>query len=113
MDPFGIGPASSTLAAILKREPFLAQHFRGLLDSPMMTRARASGAKVVVGGPGAWQFHHRPGFVEKHGIDCVVEGEAENVIGNLFRSMMKGEAFPKHVEVAAADAPFWAAFRTS
>lgn len=30
MDPFGIGPASSTLAAILKKEPFLARHFRGL-----------------------------------------------------------------------------------
>ncbi len=105
MDPFGIGPASSTLAAILKREPFLAQHFRGLLDSPMMKKARAGGAKVVVGGPGAWQFSHRPGFAEKHGIDCVVEGEAENVVGNLFRSMMRGEAVPKHVEVAAADAP--------
>ena len=32
MDPFGLGPASSTFAAILKKEPFLAQHFRNLLE---------------------------------------------------------------------------------
>jgi len=105
MDPFGIGPASSTLAAILKKEPFLARHFRGLLDSQTITRARANGAKIVVGGPGTWQFHHRPGFAERHGIDCIVEGEAENTVGNLFRSIIKGEGVPKHVELGAAVAP--------
>jgi radical SAM superfamily enzyme YgiQ (UPF0313 family) len=105
MDPFGIGPASSTLAAILKKEPFLAQHFRGLLTCRAMKRAKANGAKIVVGGPGAWQFSHRPRFADEHGIDCVVEGEAENVIGDLFRSILKGEAVPKHLEVRVADAP--------
>jgi radical SAM superfamily enzyme YgiQ (UPF0313 family) len=105
MDPFGIGPASSTLAAILKSEPFLAQHFRMLLDSPAMQKAKANVAKIVVGGPGAWQFSHRPRFAEAHGIDCIVEGETEKVIGSLFRSIMKGEVVPKHLEVNAADAP--------
>ena len=105
MDPFGIGPASSTLAAILKKEPYLARHFRVLLDSPTIAKARANGAKIVIGGPGAWQFNHRPRFAEKHGIDCIVEGEAENAIGHLFRSIVKGEAVPKHVELEAANAP--------
>jgi radical SAM superfamily enzyme YgiQ (UPF0313 family) len=105
MDPFGIGPASSTLAAIMKKEPYLARHFRGLLDSPFMAAAKANGTKVVVGGPGAWQFHHRPKFAERHGIDCIVEGEAENVVGSLFRSIMKGEDVPRHLELEAANAP--------
>jgi radical SAM superfamily enzyme YgiQ (UPF0313 family) len=105
MDPFGIGPASSTLAAILKKEPFLAQHFRGLLDSAAMRKAKANGAKIVVGGPGAWQFRHRPQFAESHGIDCVIEGEAERIIGNLFRAILKGETVPKHLEVKVSNAP--------
>jgi len=105
MDPFGIGPASSTLAAILKKEPVLAQHFRGLLNSAAMRRAKANGAKIVVGGPGAWQFRYRPGFAEKHGIDCIIEGEAERVIGDLFRVILKGESVPKHFEVNVGDSP--------
>jgi radical SAM superfamily enzyme YgiQ (UPF0313 family) len=105
MDPFGIGPASSTLAAILKKEPFLAQHFRGLLNSPAIKKAKANGTRIVVGGPGAWQFSHRPRFAEEHGIDCIVEGETENAIGGLFRSILNGEAVPKHLEVDAANAP--------
>lgn len=105
MDPFGIGPASSTLAAILKKEPFLARHFRGLLNCSAMRRARTKGARIVIGGPGAWQFNYRPGFAETHGIDCVVEGEAENIIGSLFRSLLKGEPVPKHLEANISDAP--------
>lgn len=105
MDPFGIGPASSTLAAILKKEPFLANHFRRLLSGSAMKKARANGAKIVVGGPGAWQFHYRPRFAEKYGIDCVIEGEAENIVGNLFRTILKGGTVPKHLEVEVSDAP--------
>ena len=105
MDPFGIGPASSTLAAILKKEPFLAQHFRGLVNSSAMRKAKANGAKIVVGGPGAWQFRYRPAFAEEHGIDCIVEGEAENIIGTLFRAILNGESVPRHFEVKVGDAP--------
>lgn len=105
MDPFGIGPASSTLAAILKKEPFLAQHFSALLKSPAVRKAKKNGAKIVVGGPGAWQFRHRPMFAEAHGIDCVVEGEAEAIVGSLFRSILKGEPVPKHIQIEEADAP--------
>jgi radical SAM superfamily enzyme YgiQ (UPF0313 family) len=105
MDPFGIGPASSTFATILKKEPFLAQHFRGLLSGSAMLKAKANGTKIVVGGPGAWQFRYRQGFAEEHGIDCIVEGEAEHIISHLFRTILKGESFPKHIEVDFKDAP--------
>jgi hypothetical protein len=43
MDPFGLGPASSTLASILKKEPFLAQYFRHLLELPEMREAKKRG----------------------------------------------------------------------
>jgi radical SAM superfamily enzyme YgiQ (UPF0313 family) len=105
MDPFGIGPASSTLAAILKKEPYLAKHFKGLLGSPAIVEAKKKGAKIVVGGPGAWQFRYRPKFVEERGIDCVVEGEAENVIGSIFRALLNGEKVPQHYVVSVEDTP--------
>ncbi|RLI19881.1 hypothetical protein DRO54_07505 [Candidatus Bathyarchaeota archaeon] len=38
MDPFGLGPASSTFAAILKKEPYLAKYFRLLLEKPEVKR---------------------------------------------------------------------------
>jgi radical SAM superfamily enzyme YgiQ (UPF0313 family) len=105
MDPFGLGPASSTLAALFKKEPFLARHFRTLLSKPEVAEAKRNGLKIIVGGPGAWQFKFRQRFAEKSGIDCVVEGEAENIIGKLFKAALNGEELPRHIEVPVADVP--------
>jgi radical SAM superfamily enzyme YgiQ (UPF0313 family) len=105
MDPFGLGPASSTLAAVFKKEPFLARYFHALMDSPAVKKAKGNGLKVIVGGPGAWQFRYRQKFVEDHGIDCIVEGEAENVVGKLFRAAINGEEIPRFYEVSVKEAP--------
>ena len=93
MDPFGLGPASTTLSAMFKKEPFLAKHFQALLRSPKLKEAKQNGLKIIVGGPGAWQFHYRESAIKELGIDCVVEGEAENVIGKLFAAHLKGKKF--------------------
>jgi radical SAM superfamily enzyme YgiQ (UPF0313 family) len=105
MDPFGLGPASTTLAAILKKEPYLAKYFQALLNSTAIKEAKKKGAKIIVGGPGAWQFRYRPKFVEENGIDCVVEGEAENIIGKLFKAVLNGEDVPRYCEASVKEAP--------
>ncbi len=105
MDPFGLGPASSTLAAMFKKEPFLAQHFKRLLRKPEIAEAKKRGLKVIVGGPGAWQFEFRPDFAQQYGIDCIVEGEAEKILAKLMKTALNGEALPRHVTVPAADVP--------
>jgi radical SAM superfamily enzyme YgiQ (UPF0313 family) len=105
MDPFGLGPASTTLASIFKKEPFLARHFHELVNNPIIREAKKNGLKVIVGGPGAWQFRYRPQLIEEKAIDCVVEGEAENAIGKIIRAALDGEELPAHYEVAAKDAP--------
>jgi len=105
MDPFGLGPASSTLASILKKEPFLAQYFRALLSNSEIKEAKKRGLKIIVGGPGVWQFRYRQKFVEKYGIDCIVEGEAEKVIGKIARAALNGETLPQYYEVDIKDAP--------
>ncbi|MEM3551895.1 MAG: radical SAM protein [Candidatus Bathyarchaeia archaeon] len=105
MDPFGLGPASSTFTSILKNEPFLAQHFRALLNSLEIKEAKKRGLKIIVGGSGAWQFRYRPNFVKKYGIDCVIEGEAEKVVGKIFRAAINGEPLPQYYEVSVKETP--------
>ena len=105
MDPFGLGPASTTLASIFKKEPYLAKHFQALLKSPAIKKAKQNGLKVIVGGPGAWQFKYREKSVKDLDIDCILEGEGENVVGKLFRAAMDGQEIPRHVEVGAGEVP--------
>ena len=105
MDPFGLGPASSTLAAIFKKEPYLAKYFQVLMSNPVIKKAKERGLKVVVGGPGAWQFRYRQKFVDEYKIDCIVEGESENVIGKIFRAALEGEELPRFYEVGVGETP--------
>jgi radical SAM superfamily enzyme YgiQ (UPF0313 family) len=105
MDPFGLGPASSTLASVLRKEPFLAQYFRHLFELPEVRQAKKRGLKIIVGGPGVWQLSYRPKFVEKYGIDCIIDGEAENVVGKIFRAAIDGEPLPANYEVSVAETP--------
>ena len=105
MDPFGLGPASSTLAAVMQKEPFLARHFRNLLGSSEVRKAKRRGLKIIVGGPGVWQMHYRPNFVKSYGIDCVLEGEAENVVGKIFGAAMSGEELPAFYETSVGETP--------
>jgi radical SAM superfamily enzyme YgiQ (UPF0313 family) len=105
MDPFGLGPASSTLAALFKKEPFLAKYFEELMHNPEIQKAKSNGLKVIVGGPGTWQFRYREKTVKDYGIDCVIEGEAENVIGKFCNAALNGEELPHHYEVGIGETP--------
>ena len=49
MDPFGLGPALSTFAAVLKKEPFLAKHFRLLMETQPSKEPKGEGLKLFVG----------------------------------------------------------------
>lgn len=105
MDPFGLGPASTTLSAILKKEPYLAKHFQLLLRSPEVQRAKQKGLRIIVGGPGTWQFRYREKAIKDFGIDCVVEGEAENVVGKLFTAAIEDQDLPLYYEVGKGEVP--------
>jgi hypothetical protein len=43
MDPFGLGPASTTLSSIFKKEPYLAKYFQALLKNPVIKKAKKTG----------------------------------------------------------------------
>ena len=105
MDPFGLGPASTTLASVFRKEPYLAKYFQILLKNQAIKKAKQNGLKIFVGGPGAWQFNYREKAIKDLAIDCVIEGEAENVVGKLFRAAIEGDEIPHHYEVGAKEAP--------
>ena len=106
MDPFGWGPASSTFSMVLRRgDVFSARYFRQLLESEGVKRAKRNGAKLIVGGSGAWQFEHKKNFVREHGIDCVFMGEAENYLEDIFNKAMNGEELPEFYDAYRGKAP--------
>ncbi len=92
-DPMGLGPASSTFSGLLEKESYTAFFFRQLIQNPAL---RASGAKVIVGGPGAWQLQNES-VRRSLQIDCLVEGEGEQVAPQLFKDVLEGRQLPNYV----------------
>jgi hypothetical protein len=48
MDPFGLRSSVKHIRAILKKEPFLAQHFRMLMEKPEIKGAKRVLSYVVI-----------------------------------------------------------------
>ncbi len=96
-NPLGITFATDVYAGLSGRdcEPINAAEFRRLITHPALARHR-SHLKLIVGGPGAWQIEHN-GLQDEWHIDCLVSGEAEEIIRPLFRSVMSGQEIPRKV----------------
>jgi radical SAM superfamily enzyme YgiQ (UPF0313 family) len=90
-DPLGIAPATSSFTGLLGGEAYMAIKFRELLNHPAIKRYKP---KIVVGGPGAWQLENE-GVRKEFGIDCVVVGEGEKVVGPIFEKAVNGETLPE------------------
>jgi radical SAM superfamily enzyme YgiQ (UPF0313 family) len=76
-----------------------------LMEKPEIKGAKRRGLKIIVGGPGVWQFKYRPEFVKEHGIDCIIDGEAEKVVGKFVRAALNGEPLPQYYEVPVEETP--------
>lgn len=96
-DPLGLGPASSTFSSLLGKEAYTAFFFRSLMADHAL---RLSGAKVIVGGPGAWQLESAT-VRSRMRIDTLVEGEGELVAPRLFMDALDGKGLPSVVEGGA------------
>lgn len=88
-DPLGMGPASTTFSGrygASHAESNTAASFRELVRSKPIQRARARGALVILGGPGAWQIS--PQVMRNYGIDLTIIGEAELIFPELVRQIL-------------------------
>jgi len=92
-DPLGIAPATSSFTGLLGGEAYMAIKFRELLNHPAIKKYKP---KIVVGGPGAWQLEE-VGTHKELGIDCVIVGEGEKVVGSIFEKAVNDEKLPENV----------------
>jgi radical SAM superfamily enzyme YgiQ (UPF0313 family) len=74
-------------------EPINASEFRKLILHPALTKHKGH-LKIIVGGPGSWRIE-RKNLQDEWQIDCIVDGEAEDVVLPLFVSALRGEPLPR------------------
>ncbi len=94
MDPLGMGYVSKTYSSLIGGgEPMNAMEFRDLMRHPSFRRYKPT---IIVGGAGAWQLG-RKNILRSYGLDCVVLGESETIVTELFTKATKGEKIPQVV----------------
>jgi len=86
MDPLGIGFVSRTYTGILgmNGKPATLVEFEKLLSNPAL---RKYGAKIMVGGSGAWQIS-TANMQDQLLIDTILIGQAEHSIIQIFRKAL-------------------------
>ncbi|MBI3668572.1 MAG: B12-binding domain-containing radical SAM protein [Acidobacteria bacterium] len=97
-NPLGITFATDVYAYFYGRdiEPINAAEFRRLILHPAL-RQHKPHLKLIVGGPGSWQIEKK-NLQDEWQIDCLVDGEAEEVVLPLFEAAVRGETLPRKVE---------------
>lgn len=97
-NPLGITFATDVYAQFCGPdvEPINAAEFRRLILHPVL-RQHKPHLKIIVGGPGAWQIEKK-GLQEEWLVDCLVHGEAEELVAPLFEAAVRGEPIPRKVE---------------
>ncbi len=89
MDPFGLGPVSMSFTLGGTLTPYSKFMFLEMMKRIQSIRGKA---KIVLGGPGAWQFDYRKGLQQELGIDTIVQGEVDHLVGGIFEKVASGEA---------------------
>jgi radical SAM superfamily enzyme YgiQ (UPF0313 family) len=113
-DYFGLNPPSSTFGGMMHKDPLNCVNFKRMLSLPHVQAARKAGMKLIAGGPCAWQLS--PSTREKvpwigkfvdsiGGIDCVIEGEADQFVRPIVQKALNDEFLPPHVILGAKEAP--------
>jgi len=93
-DPLGLGMNSTTMTAISGGRIYPSHSFQRLMKRVRIRRQAALGARVVVGGPGAWQLAANDEARRELGVDHVVTGYCEGNVADLFRRLAMGEDMP-------------------
>ncbi len=90
MDPLGLGPLTLMFNNAGREKSWVTKEFEDLMAwIAVAKRNTGSKAKVVVGGPGEWEFEHRKDMIEKLGIDYVVQGEMDDIVHLLFEQLVE------------------------
>lgn len=93
MDPFGIGPATTTMLGLAEgSQPYNNFFFERLIRN---IRQSQPNKKLLVGGPGTWEFGFLKGEQERLGIDCIFNGDSESAPKEFYSSFLNGQKLPR------------------
>lgn len=100
-DPLGLAPATSTFTQLFNGQSYMSLKFQELMKQPAVLEHKP---RIIVGGPGAWQLEDQQ-TRKSIGVDCVVVGESEKIVGSLFEKAAEGKAIPEvvHGDVVETD----------
>ncbi len=104
-DFFAYGPPSIGWWVITGKEPVNRLSLMRFMRSEVVRKVKERGVKIIVGGPGAWQWLWELDFWRECGVDLVIEGEVERVIGDVVRKALNGEELPDYMYVGPSDTP--------
>ncbi|MEM3197528.1 MAG: radical SAM protein [Conexivisphaerales archaeon] len=84
MDPLGLGPLTMSYTILFNNDSYawVRREWEALLKRINSIKNKKS--KLVVGGPGVWEFTIRPEELDKFNIDYAVQGEIDDVAPELF-----------------------------
>lgn len=88
MDPLGIGPTTMSYYVLFggRMDAWVKEEWYDLIARVNALR-KGKKAKLVVGGPGAWEFMVLRDELEALNIDLVVQGEIDDVAPDLFQQI--------------------------
>ncbi len=91
MDPLGFGPLTMSYAALFGYDGYawVRREWEELLNRVNAAR-RGRKAKLIVGGPGVWEFTVAPDELDRFGIDYAVQGEIDDIAPDLFEQVADG-----------------------
>ncbi len=105
-DYFAFNPPSSEWWLLTGEEPVNRKSFLRFISRLALLKKRYNPSlRIIVGGPSAWQWLYVPDYIERFGVDTIVEGEAEKIIVELAEAVLRGERLPRYVGMAPRDAP--------
>ncbi len=108
-EPAGLGMSSTTMAGIAGGQIYPQVMFSRLLQRAReLMAACAPEARLLLGGPGAWQLADDASMRRELGIDHVVVGYAEGNAAEIFASLLDRGDLPEVIEgrgVPAAAVP--------
>jgi len=93
MDPYGMGPVTLMFTDGGRKTSYSKYLFTSFIRRLRDFRERKGYKfKIVVGSQAGWQFELKQDLTEELGIDHVIWGECEHVLGDIFRDIETGVA---------------------
>ncbi|MEM3851721.1 MAG: radical SAM protein [Methanomassiliicoccales archaeon] len=91
MDPLGTAPLTMSYMILFDSTsmPWVRREWHALM-SKINTARRGKKAKLIVGGPGVWEFTLFPDVLASDAIDYAVQGECDDIATEIFEEIGSG-----------------------